>query len=268
MTGKSETIQTSGPFEARTLHFLPPLVHRQEALAECRHVRVSDVLYAGLGDAVPRLPPLRKAPVLHYDGDAPPVIQLVQADDRLGVVMQRMASQELHPSGGYVGVHLRRDQYRDLVLPGGVEEDLGLPDEVVPGLRIIVVQTVEHREGVYDHKRYRTGGRQLLHLVYAVGLLLEAVDLEYQEVLDTLLLSGEDLRQPVRGQPLGVDVGDLPSGGGYVTGDLEADVGLSRPGLAVEEGDAPRLDPASKETVQLGASKRYPIHDDVKQSVR
>ena len=145
-----------------------------------------------------------------------------------------MPAQELHSAGAHVGVDLRCHDYGYLVLPGGVQEHLGLPYEVVPGPRVVVVQAVEHREGVYHHERDRSRRGELLDLVYAVGLLLEAVDLEDQEVLYAVLLAGEHLGEPVRGQPFGVDVGHLLAFACDVAGYLEADVGLAGPCLSVE----------------------------------
>ena len=45
--------------------------------------------------------------MLHYDSGASAVHPLIQADDRLGVVMQGMSTEELYGPGTYVGVHLR-----------------------------------------------------------------------------------------------------------------------------------------------------------------
>lgn len=84
------------------------------------------------------------------------------------------------------------------------------------------------------------------------------MDLEDQEVLHILLPPLEDLSEPLIGEPFRIDVGDTRTLRCHRTGGLQADVGLAGTGLAVEQGDAAGLDPASQETVDILAGDGYP----------
>lgn len=123
-----------------------------------------------------------------------------------------------------------------------------------------MVQTIEHRKGIYDDQGNRSDGGQLLDFVYAIGLLLEAMDLEHQKVLDVLFLACKDLSEPIRRQPLGIYVSHLLPPGGNVASDLQADVGFARSCLTVEQRNASLLDSTAQEAVELRASKGYPFH--------
>ena len=90
--------------------------------------------------------------MLYYDRRATAVRALVETDYRLRVVMERVPAEELDAAGGQVAVDLRGHQDGHVVLPGHVEQDLGLPYEVVPDGAVVVSQTVVHRQGVYDHR--------------------------------------------------------------------------------------------------------------------
>lgn len=82
--------------------------------------------------------------------------------------------------------------------------------------------------------------------------------LEDQEVLHILLPAFEDLSEPLVGEPLGVYVGYTRALRCDRAGRLQADVRLPGTGLAVEQGDAAGLDPASQETVNVLAGDGYP----------
>lgn len=84
------------------------------------------------------------------------------------------------------------------------------------------------------------------------------MDLEYQEVLHVLLPALEDLPEPLIGEALGIDVGDPRSLRCDRACSLQADVRLPGTGLAVEQGDAAGLDPASQETVDILAGDGNP----------
>lgn len=183
------------------------------------------------------------------------VLKLLQPQYGLGVVVQRVAPEELHPPGGEIGVDLRGHQDGHVIPPGYLQKELRLPHELGPCLGLVVPQAVEHGERIYDHEGYGPVLGELADLLDPVGLLLQAVHLEHQEVLDRLLVTGEDLSQPLVGQPLVVDVGDLLPPLGHLTGRLEADVGLPGARLPVQQRDATRLDPAPQEAVELWTSE-------------
>ena len=201
--------------------------------------------------------------MLYYDRRATAVRALVETDYRLRVVMERVPAEELDAAGGQVAVDLRGHQHGHVVLPGHVEQDLGLPYEVVPDGAVVVSQAVVHRQGVYDHRGHGPGGSQLSDLVHAVRLLLEAVDLEHQEALHGVLHAGEDLGYAVGGQPLGVYVRYPLSALDDAASQLEADVGLARSCLAVDQRHAASLDASAEETVELLAAQGYPLHRTV-----
>ena len=136
--------------------------------------------------------------MFHYDRNTLAIVLLVETDDRLGVVMQCMTSEELHPSALEIGIDLRCHHHCDLMLACRIQKDLGLPDEIIAGGGVLVVETIEHGKGVDDDEGDRTHCGELLDLVYPIGLLLETVDLEDEEVPHGILMTCEDLRETVR----------------------------------------------------------------------
>ena len=185
------------------------------------------------------------------------VVQLLQAEDRLRIVVERMASEELHAAAGQIRIDLRRDQDGHIVLPGDLQEHLGLLHELVPRLRLIVPQTIEHRQRIDDDQGDGLVLRQLPDLLDAVGLLLQTVYLEDEEIPHSILVLREDLHEPLRRKALVIYVRDPRPVLRHLARGLQADVRLARARLPVEERDASGLDPASQKTVELGTGKGY-----------
>ena len=239
---------------------VPPMTpnRKLEILAGYRDMLRSHVLYAGLRDAVVDRPAFRKAAVLDDDGLAPAVLELLHPDDGLGIVLERVSPKELHSAGIEIGIHLGGHHDGDIELPRHLLEHLYLLDEIAAGLRILVSETVEHGQGVDDDHGDRLVLGELPDLLDAIRLLIQGMDLEDQEVLHILLPPLEDLSEPLIGEPFRIDVGDTRTLRCDRAGRLQADVRLPGTGLAVEQGDAAGLDPASQETVDVLAEDGYP----------
>ena len=95
--------------------------------------------------------------MLHYYRRAPAFVAFVEADYRFRVVMEGMPAEELH-AAVHIAVDLGCRQHGDVVFPGHPQKSLGLPDEIIPYIAVLMVETVEHGEGIYDNERYGSRG--------------------------------------------------------------------------------------------------------------